>query len=106
MQSKLIANWKVRHSGKRYGPGDEIAGITPAQARPLVEIGAASWSAVLPADDEPVGGAEVQQETERDFEEESKQYHVGFGRYEIPGIGEVRGKEAAIEALRSQENDS
>lgn len=41
-------------------------------------------------------------EPDVDWEELSKQYHKGFGRYDIPGVGVVQGKEAAIAALRAQ----
>jgi len=44
------------------------------------------------------------EEGEVDWEELSKRYHKAFGRYEIPGIGVVQGKEAAIEALKQQAN--
>lgn len=37
-----------------------------------------------------------------DPEEAIKLYHKGFGRYEIPGIGLVQGKEAAIAAWKRQ----
>ena len=111
MFSKLIAKWRVRHNGRIFSPGDVIEPITPEEARSLIGIGAAEWSPVLPHDYEPTEAhveSEIasssgidQSEEPIDWEEESKKYHQGFGRYEIPGIGLVQGKQAAIEALKN-----
>jgi hypothetical protein len=110
MFSKLIAKWRVRHNGRIFSPGDVIEPITPEEARALIGIGAAEWSPVLPHDHEPTE-AHVESETASssgidqseepiDWEEESKKYHLHFGQYDIPGVGIVKGKQAAIEALK------
>lgn len=100
----------IRHNGRRYLAGEVITDITPEQAEALVELGVADWPRLKPgfaapslsveslAVGEPSGdvmGDSV------DWEAEVRQYHKGFGNYEIPGIGTVKGKEAAIEALKS-----
>lgn len=53
-----------------------------------------------------VVGADVQpapepESNDVDWSEEVKLYHKGYGRFDIPGVGIVRGKEAAIEALKN-----
>lgn len=100
----------ILHNGRLYREGDVIADITPEQAAILVQVGSADWQRVRPAmnsdsgsmpnpsrGDEPQGNS-----GDVDWEAKVKPYHRGFGNYDIPGVGMVKGKEAAIEALKQQ----
>lgn len=99
----IEAKMPILHNGRAYREGDKITDITPEQAAILVECGAADWQRLIPesvassvSKPDQGEGASVKV----DWDEEVKQYHKGFGNYEIPGVGNVKGKEAAIEALK------
>src|SRR5690606_11183059 len=72
----------------------------------LVEAGAADWPRVKP--NVAVRGAFVGESTDNsdedtvDWDVEVRQYHRGFGRYDIPGVGIVQGRDKAIKSLQSQ----
>lgn len=96
----------IRHNGRRYREGDVITDITPEQAAMLVEAGAADWPRVKP--NFAVRSAFVGESTDNsdedtvDWDVEVRQYHRGFGRYDIPGVGIVQGRDKAIKSLQSQ----
>lgn len=92
----------VRHNGKRYLPGDVIKNVTKEQANLLVVTGTCDWQRVQPAPSlsNPVVVRTEEAQDTIDWDELSKRYHVAFGNYEIPGVGRVKGKDAAVEALK------
>jgi len=98
--------WPVRHSGRLYSPGEVITDITVEQATALVLVGAADWQRLKPTGDvvsktaEPMSEPVAESTGGVDWEAEIRKYHRGFGNYDIPGVGIVKGKEAAVEALR------
>lgn len=92
---------RVRHNGRQYREGEVIADLTVEEATALVESGAVDWLRAKPGQEaKPEASSSVD-----DPEEAVKQYHRGFGNYEIPGVGMVKGREAAIEALRNQSGE-
>lgn len=100
----------IRHNGRRYLTGEVITNITPEQAETLVELGVADWPRLKPGFAAPSLSVESLAVGESsgdvmgdsvDWDAEVRQYHKGFGNYEIPGVGNVKGKEEAIEALKS-----
>lgn len=96
----------ILHDGRLYREGEIITDITPEQATLLVEVGSADWQRVRPdfptsAQESAVRNAPSGFHANVDWEERVKKYHRGFGNYDIPGVGMVKGKDAAIEALKT-----
>lgn len=101
-----VACERLRWGDGWIEPGQPVPmgepGRNYAQLRRLGRIKLATDGVASTPQPAKKGVKEVAEPKETDWSEEVKQYHRGFGRYEIPGVGEVQGREAAIEALKNQ----
>lgn len=91
-----MANYRVisecKIAGERYRDG--TVSIPPDQAESLVRAGCLVPVRTQAVETATADHSRVERAVSVD------QYHRGAGWYEIPGVGKVRGEEAAQRALR------